>query len=52
MEIVASLLAMYILIWMILKPFMLLIIEKENEKYKEENNVKANKKTKTTTSRR
>ena len=35
MEIVISLLAMYILIWMIVKPFMLLIIEKENEKYEE-----------------
>ena len=37
MEIVISLLAMYILIWMIVKPFMLLIIEKENEKYEEKN---------------
>ena len=35
MEIVISLLAMYILIWMIVKPFMLLIIEKENEQYEE-----------------
>lgn len=35
MEIVISLLAIYILIWMIVKPFMLLIIEKENEKYEE-----------------
>ena len=36
MEIVIISSAVFMLLWLIIKPFMLMIIEKENEKYKEE----------------
>ena len=33
MEIIISFIAISVLLWLIIKPFMLLIIEKENERY-------------------
>ena len=37
MEIMISILALFIMLYIIIKPFILLIIEKENEKYDEAN---------------
>jgi flagellar biosynthesis/type III secretory pathway M-ring protein FliF/YscJ len=37
MEIIISFIAISVLLWFIIKPFMLLIIEQENERYKKEN---------------
>ena len=33
MEIIISFIAISVLLWLIIKPFMLMIIEKENERY-------------------
>ena len=36
MILMISLLALFILIWLILKPFILLILEQENERYEQD----------------
>ena len=37
MALMISLLALFVIIWLIIKPFILLVIEKENEKYDKTN---------------